>query len=169
MSSRLICRTNTAQASWAASANALAYTVTTASAGQTLTCSSPSTNCTLDNLVCGEAYDILVTATDGTCISNYSAPFRQDAGTACLFFYLAYCRFVFLFPLFFPLVNTPLLSLFCQFHVLQQTSVQTYCVELMTWWSAGTPQCLLTTVLGLCRWLETLAPSPVTRAMPTVD
>lgn len=86
MSSRLVCRTNTAQVSWAASANALTYTVTAASAGQTLTCSSPSTNCTLNNLVCGEAYDILVTATDGTCVSNHSAPFRQDEGTACWFF-----------------------------------------------------------------------------------
>ncbi|XP_056912041.1 fibronectin type III domain-containing protein 7-like [Takifugu flavidus] len=48
------------------------------SEGQTITCNSPSTNCTLSNLVCGRAYEILVKASDGTCISNNSAPFRQD-------------------------------------------------------------------------------------------
>lgn len=86
VSSRLICRTNSAQVSWAASANALTYTATAASAGQTLSCSSPSTNCTLKNLACGEPYDIVVTASDGVCVSNHSAPFRQDPGTACWFF-----------------------------------------------------------------------------------
>uniref|UniRef100_A0A674MQ79 Fibronectin type-III domain-containing protein n=1 Tax=Takifugu rubripes TaxID=31033 RepID=A0A674MQ79_TAKRU len=53
VSSRLICSTNTAQVSWAASANAATYTVTAGSEGQTITCNSPSTNCTLSNLVCG--------------------------------------------------------------------------------------------------------------------
>lgn len=86
VSSRLICSTNTAQVSWAASANAATYTVTAGSEGQTITCSSPSTNCTLSNLVCGRAYEILVKASDGTCISNNSAPFRQDEGTGWCFF-----------------------------------------------------------------------------------
>lgn len=86
VSSRLICSSNTAQVSWAASANAATYTVTAGSGGQTITCNSPSTNCTLSNLVCGQAYDILVKASDGTCISNNSAPFQQDEGTGRCFF-----------------------------------------------------------------------------------
>lgn len=81
VSSHLMCSTNTAQVSWAASANAANYTLTATGGGRTLTCDSPSNNCTLSNLVCGEAYDMLVTATDGTCVSNHSAPFRQDEGT----------------------------------------------------------------------------------------
>lgn len=130
VSSRLICRSNSAQVSWAASVNALTYTVTAASLGQTLTCSSPSTNCTLNNLVCGEAYDILVTAADGTCVSNHSAPVRQDPGTACWFFkryskhkrlktehtFHTYAKLELFFLLFFPLGNIcliPILFLLC--------------------------------------------------------
>lgn len=81
VSSQLICSAGTAQVTWAASANALSYALTATSNEQTLTCSSPSPNCTLSNLVCGQAYDILVNASDGTCVSNYSAPFRQEEGT----------------------------------------------------------------------------------------
>ncbi|XP_044075214.1 uncharacterized protein LOC122886733 [Siniperca chuatsi] len=78
VSSHLMCSTGTAQVSWAPSANAVTYAVKATSNGQTLNCSSPSPNCTLSNLVCGQAYDIRVAATDGTCVSNFSAPFRQD-------------------------------------------------------------------------------------------
>lgn len=81
VSSQLICSTASAQVTWAIGANAASYALTATSNGQTLTCSSPSPNCTLSNLICGQAYDILVTATDGTCISNYSAPFRQEEGS----------------------------------------------------------------------------------------
>lgn len=76
-----MCSSGTSQVIWAPSANAVRYAMTATSNGETLTCSSPSPNCTLSNLRCGQAYDILVTATDGTCVSNYSAPFRQDEGT----------------------------------------------------------------------------------------
>ncbi|XP_008304956.1 fibronectin type III domain-containing protein 7-like, partial [Stegastes partitus] len=78
VSSRLICSTGAAQVFWASSANAASYSVKATSNGQTLTCNSSSPNCTLSNLDCGEAYDILVAASDGTCVSKYSAPFRQD-------------------------------------------------------------------------------------------
>ncbi|KAK5888908.1 hypothetical protein CesoFtcFv8_014958 [Champsocephalus esox] len=78
VSSQRMCSTATAQVSWPPSANAVSYTLEAISSGQNLTCSSSSPNCTLSNLVCGQAYDILVTATDGTCVSNYSAPFRQN-------------------------------------------------------------------------------------------
>nr|XP_046264816.1 mucin-4-like [Scatophagus argus] len=78
VSSQLMCSAGTAQVSWAHSANAVSYALKATSNGQMLTCSSPSPNCTLSNLVCGQAYDIVVTATDGTCVSNYSAPYRQD-------------------------------------------------------------------------------------------
>lgn len=81
VSSHLICRANMAFVWWAPSANALSYALTATSNGHTMNCSSSSPNCTLSNLLCGEAYDIMVTATDGTCVSNYSAPYRQDKGT----------------------------------------------------------------------------------------
>lgn len=81
VSSQLICSAGAAQVSWAANANAVSYALSATSNGQTLTCSSPSPNCTLSNLVCGRPYHIVVTATDGTCVSNYSAPFRQEEGT----------------------------------------------------------------------------------------
>uniref|UniRef100_A0A3B3DY71 Fibronectin type-III domain-containing protein n=1 Tax=Oryzias melastigma TaxID=30732 RepID=A0A3B3DY71_ORYME len=45
------------------------------------TCSSSTSNCTLSDLVCGQDYDIRVSATDGKCTSNYSAPFVQSRGT----------------------------------------------------------------------------------------
>lgn len=82
VSSRLICgAAAAAQVGWAPSANAVTYAVKATSNGQVLTCSSPSPNCTLSNLVCGQAYSIRVTATDGTCVSSFSAPFSQDQGT----------------------------------------------------------------------------------------
>lgn len=61
--------------------NAVSYALTATNNGRTLTCSGPSPNCTLSSLPCGQAYDVLVTATDGTCVSNYSASFRQEEGT----------------------------------------------------------------------------------------
>lgn len=81
MSSQLICSARAAHVSWDPSPNALSYAVEAISDGQTLTCNSSSPNCALSNLLCGQAYEIVVTATDGTCVSNYSAPFRQDQGT----------------------------------------------------------------------------------------
>ncbi|KAI3375007.1 hypothetical protein L3Q82_021535, partial [Scortum barcoo] len=78
VSSQLMCNTRSAQVYWDPSANAASYAVKATSNGQSiLTCSSPSPNCTLSNLVCGEAYTIFVTSTDGTCVSNYGAPFSQ--------------------------------------------------------------------------------------------
>ncbi|XP_067460816.1 mucin-4-like [Thunnus thynnus] len=78
VSSQLSCVAGTAQLSWAPSPNAVSYAVKATSSGQTLTCNSPSPNCTLSDLVCDSMYDIVVTATDGTCVSSYSTPFRQD-------------------------------------------------------------------------------------------
>ncbi|XP_071348392.1 LOW QUALITY PROTEIN: pneumococcal serine-rich repeat protein-like [Trachinotus anak] len=78
VSSQLICSAGIAQVSWAPSANAVSYDVKATSNGQILTCNSSSPNCTLSDLVCGQEYEIHVAATDGTCVSNYSAPFTQD-------------------------------------------------------------------------------------------
>lgn len=81
VSSQLFCSAGIAQVSWAPSVNALSYAVKATSNGQILNCTSSSTNCTLSNLACGQAYDVQVSASDGTCVSNYSAPFIQDKGT----------------------------------------------------------------------------------------
>ncbi|KAM3604918.1 uncharacterized protein V6R79_017981 [Siganus canaliculatus] len=80
--SQLLCTEGLVQVSWNHSANAVSYALTASSTEQTLTCSGPRPNCTLNNLVCGQAYDIQVTATDGTCVSGYSTPLSQD-GVPC--------------------------------------------------------------------------------------
>lgn len=80
VSSQVNCSAGTAQVSWAADPNAADYAVEATGAGETLTCQSSSPNCTLTSLVCGHAYDVVVTASDGICVSNYSAPFRQHPG-----------------------------------------------------------------------------------------
>nr|XP_020471689.1 fibronectin type III domain-containing protein 7-like [Monopterus albus]XP_020471690.1 fibronectin type III domain-containing protein 7-like [Monopterus albus] len=78
VSSQLNCSADIAQVSWTPSVNAVSYAVTATSNGQSLTCTSSSSNCTLSNLVCGQTYNISVTATDGNCVSNYSDPFTQN-------------------------------------------------------------------------------------------
>ncbi|MED6260228.1 hypothetical protein ATANTOWER_008551, partial [Ataeniobius toweri] len=78
VTSQVICGAGAAQVFWTPSMNAVSYEVKATSTGQTLTCNSSFSNCTLRPLVCGQAYDVQVSATDGTCASNYSTPFRQD-------------------------------------------------------------------------------------------
>ncbi|XP_036072425.1 uncharacterized protein LOC112147737 [Oryzias melastigma] len=67
-----------AQVTWSAGANATSYSVKATSYSHSTTCSSSTSNCTLSDLVCGQDYDIRVSATDGKCTSNYSAPFVQS-------------------------------------------------------------------------------------------
>ncbi|XP_036072147.1 fibronectin type III domain-containing protein 7-like [Oryzias melastigma] len=67
-----------AQVTWSAGANAASYNVKATSYSHSTTCSSSTSNCTLSDLVCGQDYDIQVSATDGKCASNYSAPFVQS-------------------------------------------------------------------------------------------
>uniref|UniRef100_A0A3Q2Q8R1 Fibronectin type-III domain-containing protein n=1 Tax=Fundulus heteroclitus TaxID=8078 RepID=A0A3Q2Q8R1_FUNHE len=78
VTSQVICGARAAQVFWSPSVNAESYDVRATSPGQTLTCSSSSSNCTLTPLVCGQAFDVQVSASDGTCTSNYSSPFRQQ-------------------------------------------------------------------------------------------
>ncbi|KAM9719839.1 uncharacterized protein fndc7rs1 [Menidia menidia] len=78
VSSRVMCSAGQAKVSWAPSANAVGYVLEAIGDHQNLTCSSSTSNCTLSGLVCGQAYDLMVSATDGTCVSDYSPPFRQD-------------------------------------------------------------------------------------------
>uniref|UniRef100_A0A3P9JID3 Fibronectin type-III domain-containing protein n=1 Tax=Oryzias latipes TaxID=8090 RepID=A0A3P9JID3_ORYLA len=68
----------TAHVTWSPGANAAGYNVKATSHSHSITCSSFTSNCTLSDLVCGQDYDIRVSATDGTCASNYSAPFVQN-------------------------------------------------------------------------------------------
>uniref|UniRef100_A0A8C4IPM8 Fibronectin type-III domain-containing protein n=1 Tax=Dicentrarchus labrax TaxID=13489 RepID=A0A8C4IPM8_DICLA len=81
VSSQLVCSAGIAHVSWAPSANAVKYAMKATSNEQILSCTSSTPNCTLTDLVCGQLYDIVVTSTDGTCVSGYSAAFRQDEGT----------------------------------------------------------------------------------------
>ncbi|XP_061587415.1 fibronectin type III domain-containing protein 7-like [Cololabis saira] len=78
VSSQVMCGAGVAQVLWSPSMNAVSYDVIATGQGQTLTCSSSTSSCTLSNLLCGHAYDVLVSASDGICVSNYSAPFSQD-------------------------------------------------------------------------------------------
>ncbi|XP_015242186.1 PREDICTED: uncharacterized protein LOC107092315 [Cyprinodon variegatus] len=79
VTSQVICGAGAAQVSWTPSMNAVGYEVKATGTDQSLTCSSSSSNCTISPLVCGQVYDIQVSATDGTCNSNYSAPYRQES------------------------------------------------------------------------------------------
>lgn len=81
VSSQLDCSAGIAQVSWAPMANAIMYAMKATVNGQIFTCNNPSPNCTLNDLICGQEYNIVVTATDGTCVSRFSAPYRQDEGT----------------------------------------------------------------------------------------
>ncbi|KAE8290995.1 Fibronectin type III domain-containing protein 7 Precursor [Larimichthys crocea] len=78
VSSQLDCSAGIAQVSWAPMANAIMYAMKATVNGQIFTCNNPSPNCTLNDLICGQEYNIVVTATDGTCVSRFSAPYRQD-------------------------------------------------------------------------------------------
>ncbi|XP_054888996.1 serine-rich adhesin for platelets-like [Poeciliopsis prolifica] len=78
VTSQVMCGAGAAQVFWTPSSNAVSYNVRATSSGQTLTCSSSSSNCTLSPLGCGQVYKVQVSATDGTCVSNYSTPFRQE-------------------------------------------------------------------------------------------
>ncbi|XP_014840249.1 PREDICTED: uncharacterized protein LOC106916456 [Poecilia mexicana] len=78
VTSQVVCGAGAAQVFWSPSSNAVSYDVKATSSGQTLTCSSSSSNCTLSPLGCGQVYDVQVSATDGTCVSDYSTPFRQE-------------------------------------------------------------------------------------------
>uniref|UniRef100_A0A8C4ISQ4 Fibronectin type-III domain-containing protein n=1 Tax=Dicentrarchus labrax TaxID=13489 RepID=A0A8C4ISQ4_DICLA len=72
VSSQLVCSAGIAHVSWAPSANAVKYAMKATSNEQILSCTSSTPNCTLTDLVCGQLYDIVVTSTDGTCVSGYS-------------------------------------------------------------------------------------------------
>ncbi|XP_028988094.1 mucin-4-like [Betta splendens] len=78
VSSRLFCSDGVAKVSWAPSVNALSYAVKATSSDQILNCTTSGTNCTLSDLLCDHTYDIQVSATDGTCVSNYSSLFRHN-------------------------------------------------------------------------------------------
>ncbi|XP_049603206.1 pneumococcal serine-rich repeat protein [Syngnathus scovelli] len=77
VSSQLDCAAATSHVFWNSDPNAVSYTVIAANPEQTLTCVSPTPNCTLTNLLCDHPYDIFVTATDGNCVSSNSTPIWQ--------------------------------------------------------------------------------------------
>lgn len=82
LSSQLSCPGGTAQLSWSPSPNAANYTLkATGPDGAILSCNSSSPSCQLSELVCGQYYNITVSASDGTCSSPYSAPHRLETGT----------------------------------------------------------------------------------------
>ncbi|XP_071392950.1 fibronectin-like [Centroberyx affinis] len=79
LSSQLNCTAGTAQLSWSPSPNAVTYAVQARGAvGGILSCNSSSPGCLLSDLICGQEYNIVVSASDGSCTSPFSAPLRQD-------------------------------------------------------------------------------------------
>ncbi|KAL1022755.1 hypothetical protein UPYG_G00031900 [Umbra pygmaea] len=66
----LDCHTNSLLLQWASTAGAVSYTARAQSSdGQTLTCNTTQTNCTLMNLACGQTYAISMTSSNGQCNS----------------------------------------------------------------------------------------------------
>ncbi|XP_016396758.1 fibronectin-like [Sinocyclocheilus rhinocerous] len=70
----LSCGSDTASVSWAASSGLVSYYTATAvdDNGQTLTCNSSSTSCDISGLVCGQAYNVSVTAMSVDCTGQRS-------------------------------------------------------------------------------------------------
>ncbi|XP_034038477.1 fibronectin type III domain-containing protein 7-like [Thalassophryne amazonica] len=81
LTSELDCDTGAGQLTWSARSNADNYTVTATSSGGTLLWSSTDTSATLNDLLCGQIYDICVSASNDTCVSNCSVSVVHHSGT----------------------------------------------------------------------------------------
>ncbi|XP_016319981.1 serine-rich adhesin for platelets-like [Sinocyclocheilus anshuiensis] len=70
----LSCGSDTASVSWAASSGLVSYYTVTAvdDNGQTLTCNSSSTSCDISGLLCGQVYNVSVTAMSVDCTGQRS-------------------------------------------------------------------------------------------------
>uniref|UniRef100_A0A3B4CMI2 Fibronectin type-III domain-containing protein n=1 Tax=Pygocentrus nattereri TaxID=42514 RepID=A0A3B4CMI2_PYGNA len=68
------CNSNTTSVAWNPSSGIVAYYVASAepSSGLTLTCNSSSTSCDISGLICGQTYNVSVTAYGGDCVGRKS-------------------------------------------------------------------------------------------------
>lgn len=80
----LNCGSGVVDVSWQPSHGALLYTaVAQGTGGFASTCSSNSTACKFNNLLCGLTYSISVTASDNVCSSAQSLNVLLDTGKMC--------------------------------------------------------------------------------------
>lgn len=76
------CQSGTAVLSWQPGGGAMQYMATGLSqSGHTLSCESNETNCELEDLACGESYNITVLAQGQTCSSSAIMSGYLMAGT----------------------------------------------------------------------------------------
>ncbi|CAB1419901.1 unnamed protein product [Pleuronectes platessa] len=76
----LDCFTNSALLDWAFAQGAVEYTATArSSSGQNSTCNTNFTNCELQNLQCGQTYDVIVVASNENCSSPPSSRLQVES------------------------------------------------------------------------------------------
>ncbi|KAK2835181.1 hypothetical protein Q5P01_015665 [Channa striata] len=76
----LDCFTNSALVEWSYTEGALLYTSTArSSSGHVSTCNANFTNCELENLMCGQTYNVIVVASNEICSSPPSTRVRVDS------------------------------------------------------------------------------------------
>ncbi|XP_036412774.1 mucin-5AC-like [Colossoma macropomum] len=68
------CNSNTTSVAWSPSSSIVAYYIASAepSSGLTLTCNSSSTSCDISGLICGQTYNVSVTAYGWDCVGSKS-------------------------------------------------------------------------------------------------
>ncbi|KAL0966458.1 hypothetical protein UPYG_G00295530 [Umbra pygmaea] len=80
LSSVINCSSGSTLLSWSPSPNAVSYSGKVVGPnGAVLSCNTSTTSCVLGTVVCGEEYNLTVSASDGTCVSSYSAPLLQES------------------------------------------------------------------------------------------
>ncbi|XP_054624521.1 fibronectin type III domain-containing protein 7-like [Dunckerocampus dactyliophorus] len=80
VSSQLDCLAGTAHLSWAPSPNAVDYVAVINNTEVSHSCFSLTANCTINNLLCDNSYEIFVDTHDGNCVSPFSSPQRLGPG-----------------------------------------------------------------------------------------
>lgn len=156
--------TGTAILSWSLSAGALRYKAIAVSgfSGTSVFCNTNQTNCNLNNLLCGDKYNVTVQAMGSICNSSASMARYLQTGDiysfliALLYFFLYKWEEFILFVSFFTVIFTRQICNFNKFILWYQGHA------FLCWWvwhtrhlslcSCGTwPEVLITTLLRLYR------------------
>ncbi|XP_034147227.1 fibronectin type III domain-containing protein 7-like [Esox lucius] len=84
LSSLMDCSSGSTFLSWSPSPNAVSYSGKAVGPnGEALSCNTSTTGCVLGRMACAQVYTLTVSASDGTCVTPYSAPLLQDSLYSC--------------------------------------------------------------------------------------
>ncbi|KAJ8011603.1 hypothetical protein DPEC_G00059970 [Dallia pectoralis] len=80
LSSIMDCSSDSTFLSWSPSPNAVSYSgMAVGLNGAVLSCNTSTNSCVLGRMACAQVYNLTVSASDGTCVTPYSAPFVQHS------------------------------------------------------------------------------------------